>query len=229
MPLIKKYITIVQDIEHPLPDVYVITLQAQEGRFRYKPGQFIHLALDPYDPSAQWPESRCFSIQTNPDENCLKITYSVKGRFTQRMAGELCIGKKIWIKLPYGELFSSIRPELPCVFIAGGTGVTPYLSLFTGGEFERFKTPVLYFGARSEEYNIYTKEFDKACTINPSFKIYTRYEDAAGFLDIEHIMQKQSIGDNFYISGPPDMIKSFRQYLIKIGMPENSVYTDEWK
>ncbi|MFZ1979306.1 MAG: hypothetical protein WAV76_15225 [Bacteroidota bacterium] len=75
----KKYCTIIKKIEHPLPEMYMVTLASQTGRFKYRPGQFLHLTLDEYDPSKQWPESRCFSIQTNPDDANLKLSFSVKG------------------------------------------------------------------------------------------------------------------------------------------------------
>lgn len=229
MAFVKKYRTIIKEIEHPLPDIYVLTLASQDGRYRYKPGQFLHLALDQYDPSSQWPESRCFSIQTNPHEEYLKITYSVKGEYTKRMAQELAAGGTVWVKLPYGELFSTIDPKAHCIFIAGGTGVTPYLSLFTDEKFKTFQSPVLYFGARSERYNIYKKEFDTACKINSTFRIITHYEDTAGFLNIEFIAQQHTLKDVFYLSGPPLMIKSFKEYLLDKKLPECNIKTDDWE
>ncbi len=229
MALVKKYCTIVKKIEQPLPDVYVVTLGSQHGGFRYKPGQFLHLTLDEYDPSGQWPESRCFSMQTSPDEELVKITYSIKGGYTQRMAQELAVGNTVWVKLPYGELFSTIDPKVHCVFIAGGTGVTPYLSLFASEQFRTFESPMLYFGARSKRYNIYQKEFEKACSVNPSFRIVAQYEDVAGVLNIEHILQQNNLHDLFYLSGPPVMIKSFKNYLINKSVPESNIKTDEWE
>lgn len=229
MGLVKKYCTIVKKIEHPLPDIYVITLASQNGRFRYKPGQFLHLTLDPYDPSQAWPESRCFSMQTSPDEEFVKITYSIKGGYTKRIAQELAVGKTVWVKLPYGELFSTVNPKAHCVFIAGGTGVTPYLSLFTSEPFRAFDAPFLYFGARSKRYNIYQKQFDKARDINPSFIIVAQYEDIDGLLNIAGIVQQHSTNDVFYLSGPPVMIKSFKNYFISKSVPESNIKTDEWE
>ncbi|MGB9599006.1 MAG: hypothetical protein ACPL7I_00520, partial [Myxococcota bacterium] len=53
---------------------------------KFLPGQFLHFTLDEYDPSTGfWPESRVFSIASAPVENRIRITYSVKGRFTKRM------------------------------------------------------------------------------------------------------------------------------------------------
>ena len=229
MGLVKKYSVIVKEIEHPLPNIYVVVFESQNGIFRYKPGQFLHLTLDEYDPSRQWPESRCFSIQTSPQQEYLKITYSVKGDYTKRIAQELTVGKNVWIKMPYGELFSTLSPKTHCVFIAGGTGVTPYLSLFSSEQFRSFESPVLYFGAHSEQYNIYKKEFEQACRFNPSFKIISKYEDIAGLLNIDHILQQNSLQSVYYLSGPPKMIKSFKIFLASKNVPRSNIKTDEWE
>jgi ferredoxin-NADP reductase len=229
MSIVKKYLAIIDKIDHPLPDIYMLTLSSPNGKFRYKPGQFLHLALDRYDPSRQWPESRCFSIQTNPDDEYLKITYSIKGDYTKRMAKELTLGKSVWIKLPYGELFSSVDPKFKCIFIAGGTGITPYLSLFTDKQFAQFRSPVLYLGVRSERYNIYQKEFEKGCSINPSFRIVVQYEDMEGLLNIERIERQNGPKGLFFLSGPPLMIKSFKNFLMNKNVPESNIKIDRWE
>jgi len=74
----------------------------------------------------QWPESRCFSMQSASNEEYLKITYAIKGKFTHRISEELRPGKKIWLKMAYGNLFQTTAFKDHCVFIAGGTGITAF-------------------------------------------------------------------------------------------------------
>jgi len=71
---------------------------------RFKPGQFLHLALDEYDPSSPWPESRVFSIASSSTrrEN-IEITVSVKGKFTRRIYNEIKSDSIVWLKMPYGD------------------------------------------------------------------------------------------------------------------------------
>jgi ferredoxin-NADP reductase len=229
MALIKKYYAMVTSVEHLLPDMYTVTFVTTDGRFLYKPGQFLHLTLEEYDPSRQWPESRCFSIQTNPESKYLKITFSVKGKYTRRMAHELHEGQKVWLKLPYGELFEGDYRSEQCVFLAGGTGVTPYISLFTSKEFASYKNPVLYFGVKNEKYHIYKTDFAKAKEINPAIRIELVYEENEGMLNIETIFRYHGTTPVYFLSGPPLMIKNFRKQLIALGIPENRVRTDDWE
>jgi len=227
--IVKKYKTIVTAIEHPLPDIYTLTLTSQDGRFRYRPGQFMHLTLEQYDPSQQWPESRCFSIQSNPEEEYLRFTYSVKGSYTTRMANELHEGKELWLKMPYGELFEHDYSKEQCVFLAGGTGVTPYLSLFTSKIFSAYNKPALYFGVRNESYNIYTNAFLKARQINPAMNIIIVYAESEGMLNLDSIYGRHGKSAVYFLSGPPMMIKTFRKQLTMLGVPEQQVKTDEWE
>src|SRR3989339_1953531 len=124
MAIVKKYKATVVEINNPLPDIFTISFSCDK-KFQYNPGQFLHLALDESDGIGQWPESRCFSMQSSPNEKTLKITFAVKGNYTKRIAHELQEGKKVWLKLPYGDLFSQDHSLINCVFIAGGTGITP--------------------------------------------------------------------------------------------------------
>ena len=115
------------------------------------------------------------------------------------------------------------------VFISGGTGITPYLSLFTDSSFANYKNPVLYAGYRNQGFNIYKNELDKALGINPEFKIFNVYEDRYGILNIEKIYKENGETPSYFISGPPVMIKLFKQRLVAFGVPETKIFTDEWE
>lgn len=224
--IIKKYHSIISDIQNPIPGVYTLTFESPK-KFKFHPGQFLHLALDDFDPSMQWPESRCFSMQSVPGSHELTITYSVVGNFTKRMADELEAGQQIWLKLPYGDLFQRGLTRNNCVFIAGGTGITPFLSLITGSAFKDYLNPIIFLGFRSQNYHIYAKELEQARRTNPSIKIDIFYENEHGRLNIEEIF-KQCGATNYYISGPPLMISSFRQYLLGQGLGNDEIITDDW-
>ena len=90
-------------VEHG-PGVFSVWLEPELPLARFKVGQFLHLALDPFSPeSGYWPESRVFSIASSPEAGFLRIVYSVKGRYTTRMSRELSEGKEVWLKYPFGE------------------------------------------------------------------------------------------------------------------------------
>lgn len=227
--IVKKYKAELIAIENIGNNVYTLELQSKSGRFKFLPGQFLHLALDEYDPSEPWPESRCFSIQTSPERNNIKITYVVKGVFTSRMSQELVIGKILDLKLPFGELFQSEHVKENAVFIAGGTGITPFLSLFTDTSFKDYINPVLYFGYRDESQDVYNQDFAMADAINTSLKIVKQNQEISGFLNIETILNHNLNASCFFISGPQIMIKNFKAFLLSNGINQHQIITDDWE
>jgi ferredoxin-NADP reductase len=229
MSLPKKYKAEVISVVNPIDKIYTIELKSDSGAFKYRPGQFLHLALDEYDPSSGWPESRCYSMQTSPVNEFIKITFSVKGKFTTRMADELKQGKIIDLKLPYGDFFQQDHSKENVVFIAGGTGITPFLSLFNDPSFIEYSSPKLYFGVREKGYNIYTEFLNLAMEINPGLQIDIRYQDKSGFLDLDQIFYENKEDCTYFISGPQTMISVFKSRLISLGLTGGNVKTDDWE
>ena len=229
MAIVKKYQAEVVKIENQVEGIYTIQLKPLSGRFKYRPGQFLHLALDEYDPSAGWPESRCFSMQSSPDEENIHITYAIKGAFTARMSRELRTGRIVALKLPYGDLFTQEHAKEDTVFIAGGTGITPFLSLFTDTSFTAYRNPVLFLGLRSKKFNIYQEQLNLAQKINRELRVKFIYQDEQGVLDIQDIHNNSPSAGCFFISGPPLMIRRFKTYLISAGINTDKVKTDEWE
>jgi len=224
--LVKKYLATIVSITNPFDGLYTLEFKSLGGKFKYHPGQFLHLAIDSeYDGIDQWPDSRCFSMQSNPSEDIIRITYAVKGRFTKLMENQLKIGDNIWLKLPYGDLFTQPHSKNNTVFIAGGTGITPFLSLFTHESFFVYNNPRIYLGFKSKTFNIYDVELKQLIHCSP--KIY--YNDIDGPLDIQNIYDENGSNCDYFISGPPEMIKNFKQELIKSGVSSRHVLTDDWE
>ena len=227
MAIVKKYPARVVAIRMPIKGVYTLEMESLDKPFKYDPGQFLHVAIDEYDPAGQWPESRCFSMQSSPAEHLIRLTYAVKGRFTKRMEQELKQGSLVTLKLPYGDLFTQSHNKGHSVFIAGGTGITPFLSLFTHASFDEYTRPCIYLGFRSEEYNIYKEELDHSFNSSKIMKLF--YENTNGILDITGILNENGPLCDYFISGPPAMIKSFKQSLVLKGVPVTQVLTDDWE
>ena len=56
----------VENIIHHTDGVKSFIMKPLKPCPNFKPGQFLHLAIDEYDPSFHWPESRVFSIANSP-------------------------------------------------------------------------------------------------------------------------------------------------------------------
>ncbi len=231
MAMVRKHEAEVSEVRRLLDDLYVLTLLTCDRPFRYRPGQFLHLAVEPYDPSRPWPDSRCFSILSPPSGSAqqLDLAFSVKGAFTTRMATELSVGRRVWLKMPYGELFADDHASAPCVFLAGGTGVTPFLSLFLDDSFVRYQNAVLYLGVRSRPYHVFADQLAQAQAKNPHFSVEVRFEDEAGRLVPEELVTRHGVDAQVFLSGPPAMLRGLRAELTSLGIHPKHIHSDDWE
>jgi ferredoxin-NADP reductase len=125
------------------------------------------------------------------------------------MEQELSVGKSVWLKLPFGDLFTQEHSKENVVFIAGGTGITPFLSLFTDQSFSEYHNPALYLGFRNKGLHFYQNELGTAKQLNPRLQTTIFYQDTDGIIDIEQIYSSHSNADAFFISGFPGDDKKF--------------------
>lgn len=202
----------------------------------FKPGQFLHLAIDPYDPSRNWPESRVFSIANAPESEVIRIVISVKGKYTARMASELIEGSVIWLKFPYGN-FTFEGNGRNLVLIAGGTGISPYISFLEHCLAINESPPVsLYYGIRNERLVIFESVLNKCQESLPKFKYVlfceeiadNRINAAQGMIDVNLIQSTNSAESDFYLSGPPSMIETVKHKLINNQVRPDRIIIDEW-
>lgn len=203
---------------------------------KFHAGQFMHLALDPYSPDRPWPESRVFSIASPASRRAVELeaTVAVKGGYTRRILDTLEVGSECWLKLPYGEfLFPSDRP---LTLVAGGVGITPFLSLLGRLLEEKPVQPVqLFYGVRSAPLYLFGDLIGRCRAALPGFTEDVYCEDGSlpgarrGVLDIGAAHGAARPGSLFFLSGPPAMIAAFRGRLRGLGVDEKRIRVDDWE
>ena len=233
----------VKKIENHGDHVYTVDLTPERPLPRFKPGQFLHLTLDDYDASGFWPESRVFSIASSPAQrNHLKISYSVKGKYTTRMENELHEGMSVWVKLPYGDFV--IQDTNNVVLLAGGTGITAFIAYIDGLSNELNGNVFLGYGARKIELLLYRNLIDAKAKANEHFRFLYFLEDddgdsnylnpnefLIGCLSLEAIwnqLQEPQYA-TYYIAGPPTMIQSFTTKLLSKNIKQEQTKVDAWE
>ncbi len=196
----------------------------------FKPGQFLHLAIDPYDGAGFWPESRVFSIASSPSErDRLTITYAVKGPFTTRMERELVPGGSVWVKLPYGEFV--IDPSSDAVLFAGGTGITAFTAFLRSLTPEHRAQVVLFYGARTPDLFVYGSLAESRAREISSLTCRLVCEETQGRLDVGAAWPAISTLDDpiFYLAGPPQMVDALTMQLAGRDVPAARIRTDAWE
>jgi ferredoxin-NADP reductase len=238
----------VRQIESHGDGVFTLRLLPRKRVPRFKPGQFLHLTLEEFDPrEGFWPESRVFSIASSPGEEELVLSYSVKGRYTERMRRELTEGRIIWLKLPYGDFIieREIGEGHTVILVAGGTGITPFASFLkseleapSGRSIRLFygvrKIGLLLFADLLRECGRRLADFHCAAFLEQE----TEHKGQMGLAEIRYgrleagmlLEREKPLNQKLYfLSGPPDMIRYFQESLTVGGVPADKIRIDQWE
>jgi ferredoxin-NADP reductase len=236
MPPAQKFRCEVQEVVAHGDRVYTVALRPERAAPRFQAGQFLHLALDPYDPTGFWPESRVFSIASSPDHRTeLRITYSAQGAFTSRMETELVPGRGVWVKMPYGEFI--IHPQGEIVLLAGGTGITAFTAFLQQLSGNEPCTVLLAYGARHDRLLIYRDLVERCAARSPVLKRLYFVEQStdtmavAGRVAVDPLwsLLQRPEKASYFIAGPPLMLKSLEADLRARHVRPEAIHIDAWE
>lgn len=219
--------------------VYTVDLIPELPVPVFRPGQFLHLTVDAYDPAGFWPDSRVFSIASSPRERGrVRICYAVKGVYTAKMERLLAAGSTVWIKLPYGEFVIDDVEE--AVLIAGGTGISAFTAFLEALTPATARRVLLVYGARMPALWLFRDRIDRQAAACPAFTALYFAEDGAAAPDLsgrisldtvfglpEGVLRPQT--SVFYLSGPPIMLRTLSAGLVARGVPAERIRTDAWE
>lgn len=243
--MIQKLACRVERIVNHGDHVYTVSLRPERRAPRFRAGQFLHLALDPYDPTRFWPESRVFSIASPPSEReLLRVVYSVRGRFTARMEDDLVEGRQVWIKMPYGDFVIDTRRDV--VLFAGGTGISAFTAFLEGLTPDTPRSIVLAYGARTSRLLIYRDAVELRAKSVASLEAFYFVEDGAeadqmapdagarpevGRISVAAVWPKLShpLDAAYYVSGPPGMLHTISHDLRASGVSSEAIHIDAWE
>jgi ferredoxin-NADP reductase len=244
MPVTQKLGCIVERVVAHGERVYTLALRPERPVPRFRAGQFLHLALDPYDPSGFWPESRVFSIASPPAQrDAVRITYAVHGRFTARMESDLVEGRQVWIKMPYGDFFVDGRADV--ALFAGGTGITAFSAFLEDLTPAAHQSVTLAYGARTDALLIYRDVVNRCAQRLASLEVsyFAEHGEAHapalngrtrsihGRVSVEAVWPRlrRPFDTTYYIAGPPPMLHGIREDLRARNISAEAIHVDAWE
>ena len=239
MPVTQKLRCVIEQMVPHGERVYTLSLRPERPVPRFRAGQFLHLALDPYDPSGFWPESRVFSIASPPAQReAIRITYAVHGRFTARMESDLVEGRELWIKMPYGDFVIDSRTDV--ALFAGGTGITAFTAFLEDLTPAGDQSVTLAYGARTNRLLIYRDVLERCARRLPALDVAYFVEQGgdgdppavtAGRVSVEAVWPRlrRPLDTTYYISGPPPMLKTITQDLRARNISPEAIHIDAWE
>jgi predicted ferric reductase/mono/diheme cytochrome c family protein len=169
-----------------------------------------------------------FSITSAPDEENLRITVKAVGDYTSALR-RLEPGAEAVVEGPFGSFSNEGLRQPRQIWVAGGIGVTPFLSM--ARSLGRTAAPMrFYYCVERLEEAHFLREFQAIAAGREGFELTVVPRDSDGFLSAERLAAESPdlAETDVLICGPPAMIVSLRSQLVAQGLPESRIHAEEF-
>jgi predicted ferric reductase len=209
------------------------TIQFQPRKLDFKPAQFMILRLiQNGTPSEPHP----FTIAASPTAGELAVSIKAVGDFT-RTIKDVKPGDSALIDAPYGKFSFLEFPAEEYLFIAGGIGITPFMSMLRYlRDMKMSKKIVLLWGNRFEREIAFREELTRMEAVNPGLRVIHVISDEPdwpgekGFITAA-LIQKYG-GDlsrkEIFICGPPVMLDLMLKELQALNIPKERIHYERF-
>lgn len=197
------------------PSVFLLSFMRD---FSFNAGQVLGITNDPSE------DARLYSIASGENDPQTSILYNIKpgGKLTPPLS-HLIPGNSLWITAPFGSFAADNKPAY---WIAAGTGIAPFLSMFLSGY---GNDNILIHGGRAIESFYFSDKFIPALGSN-----YIRCSTVVSLNGIYHgrvTTYLENINDlppdrKYYLCGSAEMVVDCREILLLKGIPFNNIVAE---
>ncbi len=197
-----------------------------------KPGQYVSLKIGNLE--------RAYSLSGPIDAEYLEVTVRLRGEFTTKLFS-MREGETILVSKPMGRFVLSgekLSSGKGIVFLAGGVGITPFLSMLDYlSKAKESPEVTLIYGSRrpseiimGERINELLRNLPKCKVIHTVDSGEPGWEGKVGFIGKELVAEsvKSPKDSLFFICGPPPMVRSLVSALKELGVPVQSITLEGW-
>lgn len=219
----------------------------------YRPGQHIEVAVRRADGTSI---SRAYSL-TGPAEVLNRTCYSIAVRhqrglssdgvaFEGNMSGHLHrlarVGDKVLVRAPSGGWVVPRQSAQPLCLLAGGIGITPFISLLESLSAECAPDIWLYYVNRNSRTHAFRDHIARHASRLPTLKVFNHYTSpldddmpgkdycATSYIDAnvvsDDLIDRRA---RFYMCGPIGMMDAVTVGLVARGVPRFDIFSEVFR
>ncbi|WP_109298708.1 fatty acid desaturase [Aquimarina sp. AU474] len=222
-----SYILEVGNVQVETHDTIRITFKNLDNiPFTFKAGQYVVISDDVQNEFI----SRCYSICESPSTGMLSV--GVKrvsgGKLSNHLLDKVKRNYKLRVSGPYGNFVLPEKINTPLVLIAGGSGITPILSILKLVLTNSNIKVTLLYGCKSVKDVIFKKDLDQLSLLYPDqFSCIIELDILTEEKQCTHL---EHLGSEMlcYICGPLPMMNASKRVLQKIGIADHQIMIEEF-
>lgn len=210
-------------------DVLKIEMSPIGKSIDFKPGQFLFISFLIDSFSHEW---HPFSISSHNSSSSVSITVKSLGKYTGTLSklGQGLVGSMVKLEGAYGRFNFKYFKKKRQIWIAGGIGITPFLSMVDDVTSD-YQVDLIY--SVKKESELIDIPHLSVATGNASggLRVFPYVTDTYGFLTAEAI---ESISGNItkdteiLLCGPPTMMHALKAQLLKKGIKKSNIHSEEF-
>ncbi len=221
-----QHIVKVKSVDNVTHDVLRFVTEKPDG-YTFTPGQATRVAIN----REGWEKKkRPFTFTNLPQEDHLEFT--IKTYPAHEGVTNQLLSVETGDELIIGDAWGTINYKGEGVFIAGGAGVTPFISIFRFLHAKnKLENSKLIFANKTAQDIIHKDEFEKM--LGQNFINILSDDQSEGFehgLINEEFLKKQGVNEHqyIYLCGPMPMMKSIEEQLSNLNVKKESIIKEEF-
>jgi len=224
-----------EPVTHDMRHLVLRLLEPQELKFF--PGQYVDIAVPGTSATRSFSMANITSKDTGHLEFVIKIYPD--GLFSHFLDTQLAIGDHLQLTGPFGVFTLRESEDARLIFVGGGAGMAPILSLLRSAAERGIERPaVYYYGARRRADLCFEEELRDLEKSLPDFRYLPALSEPGPDDDwdgevglITEVLRRHEddlTGAHAYVCGPPPMVEAALPMLATLGVEEKRTYYDKF-
>ena len=212
----------------------------------HQPGQFVSLRL--FLPELKLNQIRQYSLSSEPNDEYYRISVKretgpeidANGMISNRLHDNALAGSHVELTSPCGSFVIPEGLNSPVVFISGGVGLTPFVSMINHLATKKTKWPITWLhGCRDQSVHAFKDHLDELVNKHDNIQQHIFYNTRSeqdvksgiynGNLEINSIKYLEHTKENLYfVCGPSKFIIKQVQDLKELGVDSDKIFFEEF-
>src|SRR6476661_880327 len=206
------------------------------SQFDFRPGQSADVTLSSPPETDSEGNVRTFSIASSPFEGQLVFATRMRDTAFKRSLKGVPLGTQVQIGSAMGSFTLHKNSARPAVFLAGGIGITPFISIVRQADHDRLPHKLyLFYSNRRPKDAPFLEALQMLEKSNPNFLLICtmtampqsqkEWKGETGLIRKEMLEKYLTNlqGPVYYVAGPPAMVASMRGMLVGAGIDEDDI------
>lgn len=235
----RNFIVVKKEKESDVITSFYLQPEDKQPIASFLPGQFVSVKVT--IPGEEYTHIRQYSLSDAPNSEGYRISVRREardgkpdGKVSTHLHDNVEEGSILALSAPAGEFTLDEESQLPVVFISGGVGITPLMSMFNTLIKNNSKRDITFIhAAQNGNFHAMRAHVEEMAHQNENVQAFTCYEkplendrsDKEGYIDLPWLNQVvQTKEAQFYFCGPVPFMRTVKFALEDLGVSSENIF-----